>query len=450
MHAIGKTIFHSIWIGILILALLRLVLTFIPARLSGLRYSISVASLLLLFVSVLATFLILYDPVSPVRESLAVPESYRGESVIDANLIFKLFGYIYFSGVLFMLFRSLASVAYIRELRNSGEQLLPHWQLTLRQISLSLGIRRSVEFLESTRVKAPMLVGYLKPAVIVPAGMITNLPADQIETIILHELYHLKRRDFLVNIMQLFIEGLLFYHPVVWIISGFIRSEREHCCDDSVLNATGNPVNYAKALIHLAEQKYYSRLAPGAVGSTKRQFESRIKRILYHNTMKTNMREKVLSLALLAGCLIIVLTVSGFSAGPAFIRMHKVNNEQITYSADHPEFSVPDTIPELEEIEEAEWEAIKEEMEENFSDMKLDMEEIKIDIENSIKEIDWDEIRMEMELSFSDMKLDMEQIKIDIESSMNEIDWDEIREDISKDLENSKLYLDSIKSEMDL
>jgi len=477
--AIGKAIVHSIWIGLLLLALLRLVLAFIPEKLSGLRYSISVSTLLLLFTSVLATFLLLYEPVSPIRESLIIQGSSVKDSIPGANQLFVLFGYIYFAGLLFMLCRSMASVAHIRELRKSCNQVSSRWLQHLRQISLSMGVTPSVDFLESNRVKAPLLVGYLKPAVIVPAGMFTNLPVNQIETIILHELYHLLRRDYLVNIMQVVIEGVLFYHPVVWIISGFIRSEREHCCDDSVLKITGNPVAYAKALIHIAEQKYYSRLTPGAVGSGKGQFESRIRRILNQNSMKTNMRDKILTLTLLAGSLIIMLTFSGFSTGPPNIHVRKAHAAVIDESGFPAEFTFPDTIPEkkhqaelekldeieweaikeeleaarkdaLAAIEEMDWEAMKEEMELSLSDMKLDMEEIKIDIENSMQDIDWEAMKEEMDLNLSDMKLDMEKIKIDIENSMKDIDWDEIEKDIRENLENSKQCLDSIKIEMDL
>ena len=488
MHAIGKTIIHSIWIGLMILALLRLAQAYVPVRLSGLRYSMAVSALLLLFISIIASFLMLYEPLS-MQVSLSSPRAFplvsgklflrsNGESIMNTNLIFSLCGYIYFAGAMFMLLRSVASLAYVRRLQSSGIQPGPEWQERFLQISLSLGIRRPVNFLESALAKGPMLVGYLKPAVIVPAGMITLLPVSQVETILMHELYHLKRRDYLVNIMQLFIEGILFYHPVVWIISGFIRSEREHCCDDRVLLATDNPENYAKALIHVAEQQQFTRLAPGAVGSRKHHFHSRIKRILNYHTMKTNMRDKVLSLTLLAGSIILLLTVSGFSAEPGFFSIDKSNSERIAELVDPFEIAVPDTIPEerhqeeLEEIDEAEWEALQEieeidweeikaEMNQSFSEMKLDLEEIKeIDWEaireemeatrQEVEEIDWEEVKAEMDQSFSEMKLDMEEVKREIENSMNEIDWDEIREEIKEDMEKVKLSLDSIRIEMDL
>jgi beta-lactamase regulating signal transducer with metallopeptidase domain len=475
MLAIGKTTIHSIWIGLLILALLRLVQAYIPVRLSGLRYGISVSALLLLFFSVIAAFLMLYEPVSPKQDAFSSSGALplisgklfiknNGEAAFNTSLICALFGYIYVAGILLMLFRSVASLTYIRGLKSSGTQPGPDWQNRFSGICKSLGIIRSVNFLESTRAKGPLLVGYLKPAVIVPAGMLSMLPVSQIETILMHELYHLKRRDYLVNIMQLFIEGVLFYHPVVWIISGYIRTEREHCCDDRVLNSTDNPVNYAKALIHIAEQQQFIRLTPGAVGSAKHQFYSRIKRILNHNTMKTNMRDKVLSFALLAGSVILLLTVSGFSEGASFIRMDKMNSEMIAEPIDPPVMTTMDTIPqknkssELEEVEEIDWEAMKVEVETAHQEAleeieEIDWEAMKVEVETArkeVEEIDWEEIKAEMELSFSEMKLDMEEIKKEIENSMNEIDWDEIREEIKVDLEKSKLFLDSIKIEMDL
>lgn len=462
IHVIGKTIIHSIWIGLLILALLRLAQAYIPVRLSGLRYSIAVSALLLLFISIIASFLMLYEPLSSMQASLSSPRAFplvsgklflrsNRESLMDANLIFSLCGYIYFAGAMFMLFRSVASLAYVRRLQSSGIQPGQEWQEKFLQISLSLGIRRPVKFLESALASGPMLVGYLKPAVIVPAGMITLLPVSQVETILMHELYHLKRRDYLVNIMQLFIEGILFYHPAVWIISGFIRSEREHCCDDRVLRTTDNPETYAKALIHIAEQQQFTRLAPGAVGSRKHHFNSRIKRILNYHTMKTNMRDKVLSLTLLAGSIILLLTVSGFSAEPGFFSIDKSNSKSIAEIVDPFEIAVPDTIPEeLEEIDEAEWET-----------MKVEIEIAHQEALQEIEEIDWEEIKAEMELSFSEMKLDLEEIKeIDWDAikeemdaarqEIDEIDWDEIREDIKVDMEKVKLSLDSIRIEMDL
>ncbi len=76
------------------------------------------------------------------------------------------------------------------------------------------------------------MIGHLRPVILMPVGLLAGLPAGQIELILLHELAHIRRCDYLVNLLQTSVENLLFYHPVVWWISGVIRAEREHCCDD--------------------------------------------------------------------------------------------------------------------------------------------------------------------------------------------------------------------------
>ena len=484
--ALGKTTVHSLWIGLLILALLRVALLRIPARFSNLRYGITVSALLLLFCSVIAAFIVLYEPVTPLQDAFStqgltppITEELLiqtdGPAGMGIHRIFTIFGYLYFAGALAMLFRSAASVGYARRLRKSGERIGPEWQERFARISRSLGIGRSVDFLESARVKGPLIVGFLKPAVIVPAGMITNLPASQIETILMHELYHLKRRDYLVNIMQLFIEGVLFYHPAVWIISGLVRNEREYCCDAGVLHEIDNPVNYAKALIRIAEQQRFTRLVPGAAGTTKHHLKSRINRILNTNTMTTNMRDKVVSLALLAGSVIVLLTVSGFSAGPSFIRFSIMKSEMTVMPVEQSVITVADTIPQkseqaeldherdaarqeaLEEIEEIDWDEIRLDIETAHREAlealeEIDWEEIWADIEadrrealEEIEEIDWEEIKLELDQSLSKMQIDLEKMKREIENSMNEIDWDEIREEMEK----SRVFLDSLKIEMD-
>ena len=511
--AIGKTMVHSLWIGLLILALFRFSLAFIPVRLSRIRYGLSVSALFLLFFSVLTVFLLLYEPASsrqdlPLLAALSLGKANifirSGDpSPLNSTFLFAIFGYIYLAGVLFMLGRSLLSLASVKSLQNSACIPSASWQARFLKICDNLGIKRKVTFLESDRIQGPMLVAYLKPAVIVPAGMLCNLPVDQVETILIHELYHLKRRDYLVNIMQLFIEGILFYHPVAWLISTSIRSEREHCCDDGVLRFSDNPVNYAKALIHIAEQQSFTRLVPGAVGSEKHQFNSRIKRILNYNTMKTNMRDKVLALSLLAGSLVLLLTISSFSAAPSFIKNSRIDDALTLMPDTIPEVEEPAEIEEIEEpdweaikeeieearmealaeIEELDWEAIKEEMEEARMEALAEIEEIeweaireemeearavaleeieeidwealKEEIKEShmeamkeIEEIDWEEIRAEMEFDFSEMKMDMEEMKLEIQKSMDDIDWEEIKAQIKEDLEKARISLDSLKIEM--
>jgi beta-lactamase regulating signal transducer with metallopeptidase domain len=96
------------------------------------------------------------------------------------------------------------------------------------------------------------VVGWLRPVVLAPVGALAGLPAEQMEALLLHELAHIRRYDYLVNMLQSAVEALLFYHPAVWWVSGHMRAERELCCDDAAVSASGDALVYARALAELA------------------------------------------------------------------------------------------------------------------------------------------------------------------------------------------------------
>ena len=494
--AFGKTIIHSVWIGLLILAMLRMGLLTIPGRLSNLRYLVSVISLVLLAGVVFTAFLLLYASGSQAGGDLKMFESVRfvpqilvkessAGSRLHPNLLFTLCSSLYFAGMVFMVFRSAFSFRYIRRLRNSGQAVTGEWQEKLECISKSLGIRKEVTFLQSIHLTGPLLVGFLKPAVIVPVGMFTHLSVSQVETILIHELYHLKRLDYLVNIMQLFMEGVLFYNPAAWYISDLIRQEREHCCDDGVVQTSNDPVNYVKALVQLAEQQHYIRMAPGAGGSSKDHFVTRIKRIINRSNMKKNMQERVMSLLLFVGAIMLVLVITGFSSGFSIIKQSdRITEISVQLVAPLPLLSAVNTTPVQDTIrspkkpkpaseEEIDWDQIKEDIESAKKDAlaDIDWEEMKAEMDSAIQEIDfdfdfdmeairenmeearremeeidWEKIKQDIEKSISEMQIDVEEMKREIEESINEIDWDEIRED----MENTRRELGSQYMEKDI
>ena len=108
--------------------------------------------------------------------------------------------------------------------------------------------------------------GYLRPVILIPLGLLTGMPPAHVEAILLHELAHIRRRDYLVNLLQAVAENLLFYHPAVWWISGVIRTERENCCDDLVVAVRGNAYDYAVALTALEESRWTGEPALAATG----------------------------------------------------------------------------------------------------------------------------------------------------------------------------------------
>lgn len=117
----------------------------------------------------------------------------------------------------------------------------------------SLGVRRAVRFLESSAAQVPMVVGWLRPVLLMPASVLTGLRPSEVEALFVHELAHIRRLDDLVNLLQAVAETLLFYHPVVWWLSAQLRREREFCCDDLATAVTGDGVAYSRALVAAAE-----------------------------------------------------------------------------------------------------------------------------------------------------------------------------------------------------
>jgi beta-lactamase regulating signal transducer with metallopeptidase domain len=161
-----------------------------------------------------------------------------------------------------------------RGTRTIGEETGTHFVALVRQ----MGIRCPVRLLESATVPVPIVIGWLRVAVLVPVGALSGLPAQQLEALLVHELAHIRRHDYLVNLVQTGIETLLFYHPAVWWVSQIIRVERENCCDDLVVSFLGDRVTYARALTSLEEL----RRVPGplALAANSSRLLPRIRRIL--------------------------------------------------------------------------------------------------------------------------------------------------------------------------
>ena len=160
---------------------------------------------------------------------------------------------VWAAGVTFMTGRLLVEWREVRRLtRLDIEPLSEAWQLRVARLRATLGVRRAVGVLQSARVHVPIVVGWLKPVILVPMGAFAGLTPAQLELILMHELAHIRRNDYLVNLMQVVVETLLFYHPVVRWVSRVLREERENCCDDLVVTSSGDALAYARALTELA------------------------------------------------------------------------------------------------------------------------------------------------------------------------------------------------------
>jgi len=153
--------------------------------------------------------------------------------------------------------------------RRMVKQIGPPWQSKLKELARLLGIRRAVQLMESALVRVPTVVGWLRPVILLPASALTGLSTEQLEAVLAHELAHIKRFDYLVNILQTVVEILGYYHPAVWWVSHKIRAERENCCDDLAVSISGDRVHYAKALTSMEEiRNARPNLAVAATGGS--------------------------------------------------------------------------------------------------------------------------------------------------------------------------------------
>ncbi len=161
---------------------------------------------------------------------------------------------LWLGGVLLAAFRPLFSWYTTQRLRTVGVEPADDFVQQMRnRVAKRLRLSRAVDVLQSVWVKTPVVVGCFRPVVVLPLSVVTGLPAVQLESILAHELAHIRRHDNLVNLFQALIETVFFYHPAVWWLSGQLRNEREHCCDDVAMGITGCRADYGRALLAIEE-----------------------------------------------------------------------------------------------------------------------------------------------------------------------------------------------------
>jgi len=198
------------------------------------------------------------------------------------------FVYFWTAGVCILTARSLGGwIAVRRFARHNAKPAETIWQQRLSRLARRLEISRAVRLCESAISDVPAVIGWLRPVVLVPASALTGLTPQQLEVLLAHELAHVRRYDYLVNVIQCVIETLLFYHPAVWWVSRRIREEREHCCDDLVVGVCGDPHLYATALVGMERMRATTpRLALAATGSGGSLLK-RIRRLILPSTART-------------------------------------------------------------------------------------------------------------------------------------------------------------------
>ena len=209
-------------------------------------------------------------------------------------------------GVMFLSLRFAGGLVIVRRLKRAEKSAaLEFWDERLDGLRRRLGVSRAVRLCESALVEVPTVIGWLKPVVLLPASALTGLSSEQLEALLAHELAHIRRYDYLVNILQTAVETLLFYHPAVWWVSAQIRQEREHCCDDLAVSACGDVLTYARALTALEQMRASEpRLALAANGGS---LLARIERLIRGRAPALHGMESWLASFLAAAAVVIAL-----------------------------------------------------------------------------------------------------------------------------------------------
>ena len=304
-QVLGITILHSLWQGLLIYFMLRLALMLSGRLSSASKYMMSVSSLMATTVWFLYTLLNeihIYNWIAEVPAKFsAMPlmtdlpsniDQFNDQTIRYYYSIERYLPYItiiYIGGLLFNLGRLLLARQKINAIKQSMsiDIALQHKVI---QFTKMMNISQKVRIGLSKLVDVPCMVGYFKPVILLPFTLSTYLSAEEIEAIVLHELAHIKRNDYLVNLLQQIVSILLFFNPCTQLINRIINEERENCCDDLVVNVTTTPLIYAKALFKLEQTRENNyRLAMAATGK-KYQLLNRIERIMKTNKTTQSLR----------------------------------------------------------------------------------------------------------------------------------------------------------------
>jgi beta-lactamase regulating signal transducer with metallopeptidase domain len=320
VQAICWTLVHSLWQGLVFAMATGLAMLLTRRANAAVRYNILCGLFLLFLVVCAGTFVYEWGEteeaaapgafvfVGQAREWTMALASYCSEHAVPIVWVWL---FVFMVKTL----RMLGSLLYMQRIRHYGISTAPAgWQQKVDDLSRQLGIKKAVKLVESRIVKMPLVTGHWRPMIFMPLGLLTGLPEGEIEAVLLHELAHIRRNDYLINFVQHIAGNLLFFNPGFLWMSALLRDERENCCDDVAISHTCDRVQFIRALISFKEYDLrMSRLAT-AFPARRNQLLKRVSRIA-HNTNKTlDTTEKIF---LVMSFVVISLLVAATDRSPA-------------------------------------------------------------------------------------------------------------------------------------
>lgn len=499
IKALGWNIFNILWQGFIIAIILSLVLRILRGKSSLLRYLISMTSLLLIMGFSIFNFFNNYDKntgnaisyvdYNQANESSLLLVDFKDikvhESSIELITLFKdrlksvdryfpLIVNIWILGVFIFILKFILSFFYTYRLKKINTQSISdEWLDKFLKLQEQLKVNRTVNFIESQLVKVPLVLGYLKPVVVIPIEMLSGMPSNQIEAIIAHELAHIRRNDYIFNVLQTIIETVFFFNPAVWYISSQIRKERENCCDDMALTVCEGSLVYAKALVSVQEFTLNRHYSAVAFSGRKKHLLNRIKRMIMKQKVKSNITDKIIAaLIILSSVLALSFT---YKANTTNSISESVFKNDIINPVEslivEPPINEALKLKDVKELKVVEKDTIKKEkhhheeididnntVTKTFRDDSGKKKEMEFTFENGAvtkllidgKEIpknDYDKYQPEIDETIANLK----DAKIDIRNAMKdieELDIDKIQMEIEEAMKNTHINLAEIQEEI--
>ncbi len=326
-HAIAWALVHSVWQASLIAGIVLCAGTILIRRSASFRYTVASVGLLITFVLPFATAVHLYrsqishpplDIISLSAPAAAETDPARLPDHPDTALqatpflpsvaqlrIEPLLPWVvlfWLAGVLFFASRTGLGWMQLRKISRDVIEADDRWEVTIRRLSRRMRLDQTVRLVHSRRVDVPAVIGWISPVILMPFNAVSGLEPRQIETILAHELAHVRRHDYLVNLLQTAVETIFFYHPAVWWMSRQVRIERELCCDDIAVQICGDAVGYARALTRLEELRADVHIT--ALAATGGSLLNRIRRLIGRGPGRERLAPPVFSGAVLVVTLV--------------------------------------------------------------------------------------------------------------------------------------------------
>lgn len=311
LQALGWAVLNSLWQ----MALLWVVYQFITAAFKKTRSSHKSLLASLLAVGGFAWFLFTLVSILYKTENAVIGSA--GLFNLEENVPLKDWLYrtlpiaslLYLILLIFPVIQFIRNYRYVNVIRNYGlSKAAVEWRMFVKKVAAQMGIKKPVHIWVSELVTSPVTIGYIKPVILVPLAAVNQLSTQQLEAVLLHELAHIRRFDYLLNLILKFIQSLLYFNPFVKAFVKIVEREREKSCDEMVMQFQYDPYGYASALLELEKVNHLPKTLAVAAGGKKNDLLHRVEWIMGVN------KQPVFSFNKLAGVLAGLLCLIAFNA----------------------------------------------------------------------------------------------------------------------------------------